>query len=195
MPACAICKHKSRAAIEADGRGGASLDALVDVCAKHGVTRSALERHLAKCSPRTRRARKGAEDTPPSSSEQAPEEMDDGGRSSLPPPRELAAADEELRRQAQLLTRHLERPDLAPREVSQVSNALAAVYRQISAREKGQRPIDEHPSFEGLVEDLVEAVVAELGPRAPDGIEGRIAARLEALQAARAAAPALRRAA
>lgn len=210
---CPICSHASRRDIDAATREGVPpLDEQMKLSERFKVTRAALERHIRKCEPAPvagrRRARAASEEelapdsgprlaseaqkAPPTHEE--PEALEEVAKP-LPPARELATPVEELNRRAQLLTRHLEREDLEPRQVAQVSNALAAVDRLMLAREKSERPIHEHPDFDGLVEDLVDAVVGELGPRAPEGIEGRIAEALEHLQAERASGPALRRAA
>lgn len=61
---------------------------------------------------------------------------------------------------------------------------LLRTLRQASAAE-GEK-LDRHPDYPGFIEDFVTAVLDELGPDAPAGIGGRIADRLEGLQAARA---------
>lgn len=194
---CAICDHERAGELDAAARAASSLDERMHVAERFAVTRAAIAKHLKNCL-----APAPAESPPDSGARLAPvagkgEAAVHDPPTALPPPRELAAPDEELRRRATLLTRHLERPDLEPRQVAQVSNALASIDRLVLARERSAAPIDEHPDFEGVVEDLVSAVLDTLGPRAPEGIEAQIAAAFEERQATRAGAhrPALPRAA
>ena len=187
--ACKVCEHKDRRAIERAAKASPSLEGLVAVCAQYDVTRAALERHLAKCpaAKRRRGAQEAPDEAPPDSGRRAVADVQE--EAPLPPPRELAAPDEELRRRAKLLTRQLEHmieSRSEPRHISNVANALAVVDKLMLARERGARLIYEHPDFEGMVMDLVAAVVAELGPNAPEGLEGRVAERFEELQAERA---------
>jgi len=186
---CAICDHKSRAEIEASARSAASLEALVAVCAKWNVRRAAIERHLKKCAPSERSS--GNEAGNETSPDSGPRAVGEGTTTAtgeetkpLPPLRELRTALEELRHQAQLLTRQLEREDLTPTQLAQVSNALRALHRQMTVVRQ-EAPIHEHHAFDGLVLDLVAAVIEELGPKAADGLEVRVAARFEQLQAER----------
>lgn len=203
---CAVCRHPRFVALDAAARVAApSLEGRLAVAQEFDVTLAAVEKHLDRCKPprAAKRAKRIDEQRVEEAPESGPREAVEATPSipaapeppPLPPARELAAPDEELRRRAQLLTRHLEREDLEPRQVAQVSNALASIDRLVLARERSERPIDEHPAFEPLLEDLVAAVLDALGPRAPEGIEAEIAEAFERRQAERASGQALRRAA
>lgn len=110
-----------------------------------------------------------------------------GPKYALAPPRELSTLEDELRRSVQELNRFLEGGALSPTQAAGLHAKKITALASL-AKMQADRGIHEHPDFAGLAEDLIAAVVAELGPEAPEGIEGRIADRFEALQAARAAA-------
>lgn len=101
-------------------------------------------------------------------------------------PRELGTTEEELQISLRRITDRLEgrygRPSHA--QAASLEARRVQVLRTLAGLE-ASRGIDSHPDFPAVLEDLVRAVVESLGPDAPDGIEGRIADRFEALQAAR----------
>jgi hypothetical protein len=175
---CAVCAHPNRVEIEKEASEATSLEERLEVAARHKASRQVIERHLAKCLGLEAASHNGVAGE--ARGRETPVDP-------LPPLRELRGPLEELRHQAQLLTRQLERPDLTPTQLAQVSNALRALHRQMTAVRE-QAPIHDHEAFDGLAEDMVAAVVEELGPDAPDGIEWRIAERFEELQARRAEA-------
>lgn len=201
MPACSVCKHPKKRAIEKAAKADPSVDALVGLCQRfNGVTRAGIERHLAKCPTVAKSSPRRGEVVPDEASpDSGPREAveaqgkpptalngDSDEARPLPAIRELQTAQQELRYQAQLLTRQLEREDLSPTQLAQVSNALRALHRQM-AMLRDNSPIHEHAEFPALLEDIITAVVDELGPDAPEGLEGRVADRYEQLQAARLA--------
>lgn len=100
------------------------------------------------------------------------------------PPREIGSTAEELRLSLVNLARASEAPGTTPAQRAQLEGRKLAVIRELQ-RLQGAGGIEEHPDFEGLIEDMVQAVLDVLGPAAPPGVEERIADRLERLQAAR----------
>ena len=113
-----------------------------------------------------------------------------------PPPREIGTTMEELRRSLENLARASEAPGVTPSQRATLEGRKIALLKEFR-RLEDSRPIYEHRAFAGLVDDLVEAVIEVLGPRAPDGIEAAIANAFERMQAARAGAapPPMRKAA
>lgn len=105
--------------------------------------------------------------------------------------REIGSHEEELKLSLANLTDALKDAE-TPTHVAALEGKRLSVLKELQ-RFEAARGIHEHPDFAGLVEDLATAVVEELGPNAPDGLEERIAARLEALQAARAEGATVRR--
>lgn len=184
VPRCAVCNHPKRSELEEAARAeGGSLDGLVGVCERFGVPRVGVERHLAKCG--AKKSRRSVGGPGPASERRAVAPS---------PPRELGGLEEELRLVARRLAAKLEEPEITAQAAGALSGRLMQTLKALEAH-RASRPIHEHPEFDGLVEDLVEAVVEELGPKAQAGLEERIAARLEELQAARAGGGERRRAA
>lgn len=100
----------------------------------------------------------------------------------------LGTTADELRRSVQRLERLARKPGITPAQAATAEGKRVTALTALSRLEE-RAAIADHPDFTGLLEDLVAAVVAELGPDAPEGLEARIADRFEALQTARAAAP------
>lgn len=208
MPArCTICHHERRAEIErASAEQPPTLEGRLHVAQTFAVSRATLEKHLEKCKPLPRRrGRKSVapagDDAPPDSGSRPVPETGAGEAAKEsapvppPPPRPIGSAGEELERYLQLVIRKVEGEDV---KSTQIVPLIKEARQLITALQKlrDERPIDEHPAFEALVEDLVAAVVEALGPRAPEGIEAEIAEAFERRQAERlGAASPLRRAA
>lgn len=100
--------------------------------------------------------------------------------------RPLGSTREELDATVQAIDATLQGPGVTPAQrASLLKGRTSAIVAK--ARLEERQAIHEHPDFPPLVEDLVAAVRAALGPDAPDGLESRIADELERLQVARAA--------
>ncbi len=103
-------------------------------------------------------------------------------------PRELGTTLEELWETVAGIDSDLQSKGITVSQRTGLRKARSSALSSIARLEERQA-IHEHPDYGPLVEDLVTAVVVELGPNAPDGIEARIADRLEALQVQRGVAP------
>jgi hypothetical protein len=174
---CSICSHPQQRAIE---RALAKGAAVLDVCEEFVIKRVVLEKHVENCPKVFRGARRAGAKSEP---EQAPESSSHPAVARSPL-RAIGSHTEEIYRSLENLIRASEAEDVTPAQRAALEGRKLSLLREIRQREAG-RSIHEHPDFAGLVEDLVAAVVGALGPSAPEGLEGRIADRLEELQAER----------
>lgn len=114
-------------------------------------------------------------------------EQERGRGLQLAPRRELLGIEAELHRSVQLSNQILEGGLGGGLSATQIAALQRVGFSalKILAQLEARRSLAEHPDFGGLVEDLVAALLEELGPTAPPGIEARIADRFEVKQSAR----------